>query len=108
MPDDPKPIVTGAETSGTQTLAPRDAAADAATAETRRRDNTARAEDSRGRSPTPRELSRLRKERFGDGAGSILVDTDLATGETTLVYRDGEGKETREPYEPEVKPRAPA
>jgi hypothetical protein len=51
--------------------------------------------------PSNKELDRLKKARFGDRPGTIHLDTDLATGKTTLVYVDGDGNElSRETYRP--------
>lgn len=92
----------GATATDTQTNARRDADATRAAEEARTADNTARRQAESPRPPTARELRDLTEKRFGKDPGSILVDTDLATGASTLVYRDGDGQElAREPFRPE-------
>lgn len=72
----------------------RNARVEATNEASRQADNTARREQQAQRPPNSKELEELRKAKFGDKAGSIRLDTDPATGETKLIYVDGEGKAT--------------
>jgi hypothetical protein len=91
---EPAKVESKAAAAEAKATAQRDAQVEASNEARREADNTARREAARSRPPTNRELRELTKARFGDGPGSVQIDTDLATGETKLIYVDGDGKAT--------------
>jgi len=86
--------VTGMTEVDTKAREDRHAAVEETNEASRQADNTARREQQAQRPPNSKELEELRKAKFGDKAGSVHLDTDPATGETKLVYVDGDGKAT--------------
>jgi hypothetical protein len=51
--------------------------------------------------PTRKELDKIKKDHFGDKPGSVRIDTDVASGETKLIFVDEQGKEVgKQAYKP--------